>query len=60
MAERLLREGKVLIGRGTTTRLAQIIHTKAIGRQYRPATIEKYIRPVVPEISGKLLLGSGK
>jgi hypothetical protein len=60
MAEQLLRDRKVVIGRGTTTRLAQIIHTEPIGRQYHPATIEKYIRPVVREISGKLLLASGK
>lgn len=60
MAERLLRDRKVPIGRGTTTRLAQIIHIEPIGRQYRPATIERYIRPVVREISGKLLLASGK
>jgi hypothetical protein len=31
MADRLLRDGKVPIGRGTTTRLAQIIHTEPIG-----------------------------
>jgi hypothetical protein len=60
MAEQLLRDRKVVIGRGTTTRLAQIIHNEPIGQRYHPATIEKYIRPVVREISGKLLLASGK
>jgi hypothetical protein len=60
MAERLLRDGKLLICRGTTTRVAQMIHAEPIGRQYRPATIERYIRPVVREISGKLLSAPGK
>jgi hypothetical protein len=48
------------LARGTTTRPAQNIHTEPIGGQYHPATIERYIRPVVWEISGKLLSASGK